>query len=211
MNKDLRVELTHQLSVGIAGLGLQLAPSFIPKIIHFIEMLCKWNAVFNLTAITEPEEIITRHILDSLSILPYIHKNPVLDLGSGAGFPGIPCALALPQLNFVLLDSNGKKTRFLTEAIAELAMSNVEIIQSRVEHYRPKQCFGTITARAFSTIASIINQSSHLLCPTGEFLLMKGISPEKELQSIVQKYHVTRLHVPGLNEQRHLITIENRL
>lgn len=200
--------LEDQLREGCLEMNLSVDQETLSRFLHFIEMLLKWNKAYNLTAITDPEEVVTHHILDSLSIVPYIAGTLVMDLGSGAGFPGIPCALMLPEKQFVLLDGNGKKTRFMTQAVGELKLSNVRVVQSRVEDYRPDQCFDTITARAFSSVATIIKQTSRLIGPTGELLIMKGIYPEAELQAVTAKVKVVHLEVPGLNSERHLVSIK---
>lgn len=201
-------EIKKELKTGIDALGLYLPKDSFDKLEQFIVLLLKWNQAYNLTAITDPGEIVTRHILDSLTLVPYIKGNTILDVGSGAGFPGIPCSLALPQKEFFLLDSNGKKTRFLTQAKLELALQNITVVQSRVEKYRPVKCFDTITTRAFSSLATILNQTNQVLCPEGELLVMKGIYPTLELQEIDMPSDVIPLNVPGLDEQRHLVRIK---
>jgi 16S rRNA (guanine527-N7)-methyltransferase len=197
-----------QLQTGIDDLGLNLPENTAHKLLDYMALLIKWNKAYNLTAIVEPHEIITHHFLDSLSLVPYIKGQSVLDVGSGAGFPGIPCALALPEKRFVLLDSNGKKTRFTTQAAGLLGLKNVESVHARVEDYQAQPCFDTITARAFAAIDKIIAVTSHLLCPTGELLLMKGTLPQAELQNVARHAKVSPLTVPGLNEQRHLVCIK---
>lgn len=203
-------DLDDELLKGVQTLNLNLSNVVIKKLIAFVKLLIKWNKAYNLTAITHPNDIIVRHILDSLSIVPYIKGSPILDVGSGAGLPGIPCALALPTQQFVLLDSNGKKTRFITQAVGELAIQNVTVVQSRVEKYRPPKCFDTILARAFSSLDTIISQTAQLICPEGELLLMKGAYPQSELSQLQQSVDVIRLNVPGLDEQRHLVCIKGR-
>lgn len=200
--------MKEQLFEGVNQLGLAVTSETLMNFIHFVNLLIKWNKTYNLTAITDPEEIIARHLLDSLSIAKYIKGNSILDIGSGAGFPGIPCALVFPEKQFVLLDSNGKKTRFMTQAAGELGLTNVLIMQNRVEEYRPQKCFDTITARAFSSLETIVNQTNHLICPEGEILVMKGIYPARELQEIRAPATVLKLTVPGLNEERHLVCIK---
>lgn len=204
----MKKKLYEQLNKGIAQLNLSIPESSISSLIHFIEILLKWNQAYNLTAIRDPEKIITHHILDSLSIIPYFKGNRVIDVGSGAGFPGIPCAFALPEHHFVLLDSNGKKVRFLTHSVAELGLTNVEVVQERVEKYRPEVCFDTIVVRAFSCVENVIKSSRHLLSHNGRVLIMKGIYPQEEIEKIKAQVTVYKLAVPGLNEQRHLVCIE---
>jgi 16S rRNA (guanine527-N7)-methyltransferase len=157
--------------------------------------------------------MITRHILDSLSILPFAKGPRVLDLGSGAGLPGIPLALVQPRLDFVLLDSNAKKTRFITQAVASLRIKNVEIVQQRVEKYQPRKKFNTLISRAFGSIADMLASAGHLAEAGAEFLAMKGVYPQEELTAIPQNYKVLSvqaLQVPGLDAARHLVIITRR-
>jgi len=136
--------LLSSLQDGVHALGLALAPAAQEKLIAYIELLAKWNQAYNLTAVRDPEQMIARHLLDSLAILPWVRGPRVLDIGSGAGLPGIPLALARPELQFVLLDSNAKKTRFITQALAELGLENVEVVHSRVEKYQPAVPFDPV-------------------------------------------------------------------
>lgn len=200
--------MKEQLFEGSKDLGWTLTTQTLNNFIRFVDLLKKWNKTYNLTAITDPEEIVARHLLDSLSIAKHIKGNYILDIGAGAGFPGVPCALVLPEKQFVLLDSNGKKTRFMTQAVGELGLTNVSVVQNRVEEYRPQGCFDTITARAFSSLETIITQTTHLVCPEGEILVMKGVYPSHELQEIQATATVLKLTVPGLNEDRHLVCIK---
>lgn len=203
-----RSQSTEQLTQGVKELQLDIPELSILKLIQFSEILVKWNKAYNLTAIDTPEEILTHHFLDSLSIVPYIHGQVILDLGSGAGFPGIPCALALCDREFILLDSNGKKTRFLTQVIAELKLFNVKVVQERVEKYYPKNCFNTVITRAFSQLDKIISSTRRLLCSNGELLVMKGHYPQAELQNLDNHAKVYELIVPGLHQKRHLISLK---
>lgn len=196
------------LKKGILDLQLSLDDQQIDQIEKFVNILMKWNKAFNLTAIVEPSEIITHHILDSLSIVPFIRGKKILDVGSGAGLPGIPCAIALRDHKFVMLDSNGKKTRFMTQAIGELKIKNASVIQSRIEDFKPEECFEVITARAFAAIEKIVTVTKQQICADGELLIMKGIYPQAELQNISNHAKVYPLSVPGLNEQRHLVCIK---
>jgi 16S rRNA (guanine527-N7)-methyltransferase len=175
------------------------------KLLDYIELLIKWNRIYNLTAEADHQEILAQHILDSLSIVPYIKGSRVLDFGTGAGLPGIPLALILPDYHFVLLDSIGKKIRFLQQAVAELGISNVEIVQQRAEKYHPSACFATIVARAIGSVSDIIALTERLLCPQGALLLMKGRDPKDELTGISWEYQIIPLQVPELNKERHLV------
>ena len=179
-----------------------------------MRLLAKWNAAYNLTAVRDPQEMVTRHLLDSLALLPYVQGPRVLDIGTGPGLPGIPLAVARPDCSFTLLDANAKKTRFVTQAVGELGLKNVDVVQARVENYRPVEKFDTLVARAFSSIADMLNNAQHLCAPGGRFLAMKGVYPEEELAAIPAAYAVSEvvaLKVPGLDaaltEARGLIAL----
>ncbi len=183
------------------------------RLLVFVRLLAKWNAAYNLTAVRDPEEMVTRHLLDSLVLLPYLHGSRVLDIGTGPGLPGIPLAVARPDCAFTLLDANAKKTRFVTQAVGELGLKNVDVVQERVENYRPEQKFDTLVARAFSSIADMLKSAQHLCAPGGRFLAMKGVYPEQELAAIPADYAVSEvaaLKVPGLDAARHLAIITLR-
>lgn len=183
-------------------------------LLAFVHLLAKWNAAYNLTAVRDPQEMITRHLLDSLVLLPYVQGPRVLDIGTGPGLPGIPLAVARPDCAFTLLDANAKKTRFVTQAVGELGLKNVEVVQERVENYRPVEKFDTLVARAFSSIADMLNNARHLCAPGGRFLAMKGVYPEAELAAIPADFAVSEvvaLKVPGLDAARHLAIITRRL
>jgi 16S rRNA (guanine527-N7)-methyltransferase len=207
MRKQFSEKLWGELEKGALALHVKMPESSLAKLMCFMEILLKWNKIHNLTAIDCPEDIITRHFLDSLSIAPYIQGKTILDMGSGAGFPGIPCALALSDKQFTLLDSNEKKIRFLTQVIGELQLKNVSIVQQRIEKFKPTCCFDTIMVRAFSKLSKIIACTQSLICLDGVLLAMKGIYPQEELQNINYPFRVYRLMVPGLKEKRHLVYI----
>jgi len=183
------------------------------RLLAFVRLLVKWNAAYNLTAVRDPQEMVTRHLLDSLVLLPYLQGPRVLDIGTGPGLPGIPLAVARPDCAFTLLDANAKKTRFVTQAVGELGLKNVVVVQDRVENYRPEQKFDTLVARAFSSIADMLNHAQHLCAPGGRFLAMKGVYPEGELAAIPADFavhEVVELKVPGLDAARHLAIITLR-
>jgi 16S rRNA (guanine527-N7)-methyltransferase len=183
------------------------------RLLAFVRLLAKWNAAYNLTAVRDPEEMVTRHLLDSLVLLPYLQGARVLDIGTGPGLPGIPLAVARPDCAFTLLDANAKKTRFVTQAVGELGLKNVDVVQTRVENYRPAQKFDTLVARAFSSIADMLENTRHLSAPHGRFLAMKGVYPVEELAAIPAGYAVSdvaALQVPGLKAARHLAIITLR-
>lgn len=203
------IELVQiKIQNGIETLGLKISDEKLSILLQFIELLIKWNKAYNLTSIRDIDSIVTKHILDSLSIVPYIKGHRILDVGTGAGFPGFPLALSLSDAQFVLLDSNGKKTRFLAYAVASLGITNIEVVQARVENYHPTTRFESIVVRAFSSIDNIIASTKDLIVPQGRLLIMKGAYPASELEKISDRVKVYPLLVPGLEEQRHLVCIE---
>lgn len=201
------------LGEGLQQLGITLPMAVQAALLQFIALLGKWNRAYNLTAVREPAAMVPRHLLDSLAILPYVQGPHVLDVGSGAGLPGIPLALALPAVAFTLLDSNGKKTRFLTQAVAELHLENVTVVQSRIEDYHPPHAFDSVVTRAFAAVAEVVAVTGCLCAPQGQLLLMKGAYPERELAQLPAGFELAsaeRLHVPGLDAERHLLRIRAR-
>lgn len=207
------MNLEQRLRQGIIELGLKLPASAEAQLIQYLRLLAKWNQTYNLTAVRDPDEMVTRHLLDSLVVLPYLQGPRVLDVGTGAGLPGIPLAVARPDLAFTLLDANAKKTRFVTQAVGELALKNVEVVQSRAENYRPAQKFDTLVSRAFASIADMLEFTRHLGAPHARILAMKGVHPEEELAAVATEYaaEIVALRVPGLGAERHLAILTRRL
>ena len=205
----MAVDLKAQLEKGCAELQLQLSDQQKNQLLDYLALLQKWNKVYNLTSVRDPQGMLTRHILDSLSLIPYLHCNSLLDVGSGAGLPGIPVAICFPQMAVTLLDSNIKKTRFLQQVKAELKLNNVTVIHGRVEQLTlPK--FEVITARAFATIAEIIDLAARHCDDAGSLVLMKGVYPEQELASVGGGFtlkDVIALNVPGDQAERHLVRL----
>lgn len=207
---DLDTGLAELLARGISDLGLAVPAEAQQAMLAYLVLLARWNRVYNLTAIRAPGEMVIRHLLDSLSVARDVTGPRVLDVGTGAGLPGIPLALAHPEWQFVLLDSNAKKTRFVTQAAAELHFSNVGVVTSRVESYRPAQCFGTLICRAFGSLTDILAHTRHLYCPGGGLVAMKGEYPATELQSLPPDVTVAEIRavtVPGLAAQRHMVRL----
>ncbi len=203
------MKLEKRLQQGLHDMSLDLAVPAREKLLIFLELLEKWNRSYNLTAIRDPEQMIPRHLLDSLSVLPHLNGARVLDIGTGAGLPGIPLALARPDLGFTLLDSNAKKTRFATQAMHELGLKNITIVQERVEKFHPATKFDTLIARAFASIPDMLAASRHLCASHGQFLVMKGVFPQEELAAVTDGYQaeVKALHIPGLDAARHLVIL----
>lgn len=189
--------------------GLTVPEAVTDQLLRFLDLLLSWNKVFRLTAIHDPQQAIWLHLIDSLSILPFVQGERVIDVGSGGGLPGIPLALLCPDRQFVLLDSNGKKTRFLQQVVIELRLTNVTVVQERVENFRTQVCFDSIITRAFASLDKMLVQTGHLSCPGGVFLAMKGDKPFDELAAIPAGYVYTvhRLSVVGLDAIRHLVCI----
>src|SRR3990167_2203292 len=169
--------------------------SLVSSLERYLDLLEKWNKTYNLTAIRDREEMVCRHILDSLAILPWIKGTRIIDVGTGAGLPGIPLSLANPNLQVVLLDSNGKKTRFLQEVKRVLRLNNVLIINSRVEDYKNNFSFDTVVSRAFTNLKNMLEKTEHLLDKDGIWLAMKGIKPEEELTQITNNYQIINYKV----------------
>lgn len=198
------------LAAKLAAANYPVSDLVQEQLLHYLFLLNKWNRTYNLTSVREPEEMITQHILDSLSITPYLQGERILDVGSGGGLPGIPLALTHPHYHFVLLDSNGKKTRFLHHVITSLGIKNVEVVQERVEKFISTTGFNTIVARAFSSIIDFLLKTQHLCCADGVFLAMKGHYPTGELVAVNDHFKVlgvTALHVPGMAAERHVVCI----
>ncbi|MCB2427073.1 16S rRNA (guanine(527)-N(7))-methyltransferase RsmG [Methylophaga pinxianii] len=202
-------DLKAQLDQGCAQLQLDLSEEQHTLLLDYLALLHKWNKVYNLTSVRDPQTMLTRHIMDSLSLIPYLQCNNLLDVGSGAGLPGIPLAICFPQMAVTLLDSNIKKTRFLQQVKAELKLNNVTVVHGRVEQVTlPK--FDVITARAFATIAEIIDLAARHCDDAGSLVLMKGVYPEQELAAVGSGFtlkDVIALNVPGDQAERHLVRL----
>jgi 16S rRNA (guanine527-N7)-methyltransferase len=203
-----RDTLHARLRGGIDQMGLTLPDAAVTRLLDYQALLERWNATYNLTAVRDPAEMVTRHLLDSLAIAPYVRGATLADLGTGAGLPGIPLAIAMPQCDVLLVDANGKKVRFLREAIRTLKLERVSAVQARVETVTGK--FDCITARAFASLADMLAWGGHLLAPGGEWLAMKGRAPDAELDALPPGFTVRAVHaltVPGLDAERHLVVL----
>ena len=202
-----------RLQQGVETLGLNATELPLQDYLSYIELLVQWNSAYNLTAIRDPEKMLAYHVLDSLSILPFIHGNDCLDIGTGAGLPGIILALASPDTQWILLDGNNKKTRFVQQAVMTLNLKNVDVVCSRVENYEPEHSFSTIVSRAFGSLADFYACSHHLLVPGGSLLAMKGPDPEEEISALSTEEVTTTiipLSVPGVTASRTLVQIVPR-
>ncbi len=203
-----REPLRQRLRAGLTTLKLDLDDSTIEKLLDYVDLLLRWNTAYNLSGVRDAGEMVTRHLLDSLAVLPYVSGNSLADLGTGAGVPGIPLALAKPELEVHLVDSNGKKARFLREAVRQLHLSRTHVEECRVEAVKGE--FDCITARAFATLADMLAWGGHLLAPSGRWLALKGRFPQDELDGLPHGFAVESVHrldVPGLDAERHLVII----
>lgn len=212
MPRNLKSEpaLRAQLEKGFEILGIDCSAQQVDQLLDYLSLLVTWNSAYNLTAIRDPEQMVALHLLDSLAILPFITGENLIDVGTGPGLPGIPLAIMCPEKTFKLLDSNGKKTRFLFHARCQLKLQNLTEIQSRVEQFIPEQTYDTVLSRAFTSVAEMVDKCKHLLNPDGRFLAMKGKFPQSELSLLAKDYKVDvshRLTVPGVDGERHLIEI----
>lgn len=197
---------------GIAELNIEISDTQLDKLKQYVSLLQRWNKTYNLTAIRKPDEMIPAHIFDSLVVAPYIQGTNCLDVGSGAGLPGIPLAILQPDRHFTMLDTNGKKTRFIQQAIIDLGLSNADVVQSRVEEWKPEHKYEGIISRAFSSISDFINGCSMHLAEGGTFYAMKGQFPNDEMALLPSEFELQEqlsLHVPFLIGERHLLKIIN--
>ena len=206
-----QAELDRRLANGAAEIGLSLGRGERDKLLQYLVLLEKWNQVYNLTAIRDREKMVSGHLLDCLAVIPYVTGARVLDAGSGAGFPGIPVAVARPGIQVTLLDSNHKKAAFLRQAVADLQLNNATVVCERVETWLAGEKFDCIISRAFAEIAEFIALTDHLLAPGGVFAAMKGVHPFEEIERLPPALRVKQVHaldIPGLGAQRHLVVIE---
>lgn len=206
-----RVVLRERLCAGLVDLQLHLDAEAIERLLDYVALLVQWNSAYNLTAVRDPQDMITRHLLDSLSVAPFVTGRRIADVGSGAGLPGIPLAILEPRYDMLLIDSNGKKARFLREAVRQLQLKNVTVAESRVEAL--SRSFDCILVRAFSSLARLLAKAGHLLADDGRVLAQKGRYPHDEIAAIPHEFEVVSvdpLKVPHLVGERHLVTIRRR-
>lgn len=204
------MRLEPLLARGLYDLALDLPKATQAKLLSYVRMLDKWNRTYNLTAVRDPEQMVPRHLLDSLSILPFVSGARVADIGTGAGLPGIPLAIARDDLQFTLIDSNAKKIRFVKQAVYELKLTNVVSVHERVEKLVLADGYPVLVARAFDAIPDMLARCRHLAAPGGRFLAMKGVYPQKEIAALGGRHgqpRVETLAVPGLDAARHLVVI----
>ncbi|MEF9978081.1 MAG: 16S rRNA (guanine(527)-N(7))-methyltransferase RsmG [Thermomonas sp.] len=208
MSDEMSV-LRTELEAGLAALSLDLA--LATPLLDYVALLVRWNATYNLTAVRDPREMIGKHLLDSLAMQPFVRELGTLaDLGTGPGLPGIPLAIATPSLQVTLVESNGKKARFLREAVRKLGLANADVAESRIEAFKPGRTFDAITARALATLPLILQLGGHLPGPEGRLLAMKGVLPHDEIAALPAGWRLGAVHplrVPGLDAERHLVEV----
>jgi 16S rRNA (guanine527-N7)-methyltransferase len=198
------------LAAGIDQMGLDVSRETQEKLLTFITLLQKWNKVYNLTAVRKPSEMVTLHLLDSLSVLPYVNARNLLDVGSGAGLPGIVLAIVKPDLQVTTIDTVQKKTIFMRQVKGELGLENLDVVHARVESYQATQKFEVIISRAFSELALFLKLTKHLLAENGDWLAMKGQVPHAELEILdIKSKKIIPLNVAGLKAERHLVALKN--
>jgi 16S rRNA (guanine527-N7)-methyltransferase len=202
----------ERLRAGVAELGLDARERQIEALLEYLALLLRWNSSYNLTAVREPGQMVVRHLLDSLAVLPHLTSSPlrVIDVGSGGGLPGVPLAIMCPQHEFDLLDSNGKKARFLFQVKTALGLDNMAVRHARVEAWSPDHVYDAILSRAFASLADMVSCCSHLCDEGTRLLAMKGQVPDEEIAALGQDVRVAGIHrllVPGLEEERHLVEL----
>jgi len=207
MTREEEFQLLH---AGAGQLGTDLDPRHTERLLRLVDALAAGNAQFNLTAIRDRQGMLQKHVLDSLSLRPYLSGQRLADVGTGAGFPGLPLAIVDPGRRFALIEATGKKARFVTATAASLRCDNVEVVHARAESYRPVDLFDTVIARALSSLADFVAYAGHLCAPQGRLLAMKGKRPDDEVAALPKSFRLVAIHrlkVPGLDAERHLVEL----
>ncbi len=200
-------ELRQILLSGAEQMDLSLRGQQADQLLNYLELMIKWNKTYNLSAIRDPQLGVKKHLLDSLSILPYINSDSLLDVGAGAGLPGVVLAIMKPELSVSVLDSVGKKCRFMQFVKTQLDLDNLSVINERVEEYKPQACFSQITSRAFAEVDKTLKLTQHLLCDNGRYLLMKGDHfSQEEVRGVLMTPH--QINVPYVSDDRFLLEIQ---
>lgn len=198
------------LAHGVASMGLSISVEAQEKLLAYLSLLHKWNKVYNLTAVRDPLEMVTLHLLDSLSVLPYVNSKNILDVGSGGGLPGIVLAICKPGLQVTTIDTVQKKAIFMRQVKGELGLDNLSVVHARVENFQPSEPFELVISRAFSEIALFVQLTKHLITENGQWLAMKGVMPSGELEGLsMQASNIIPLKVAGLDAERHLVVFKN--
>ena len=207
MTADAEREL---LTAGAGEIGVSLSPAQVDALLRLVDELERANSQFNLTAIRDRPGMLVKHVLDSLSLHPYLRGTRIADIGTGAGFPGLPLAVVNPARRFALIEATGKKARFAAQAALDMGCANVEVVHTRAESYRPFELFDTVIARALSSLQDFVAYAGHLCAPQGRLLAMKGKRPEEELGAVPKTFRVLAVHrlkLPGLDDERHVVEL----
>lgn len=207
----MRAELLRKLNIGLGKLEINLSDLQCNQLVGYVELMAKWNKAYNLTSVRDPMDMLIKHILDSVAIAPFITKKHYIDVGTGPGLPGIPLAIACPEVEFTCLDSLGKRVRFMKQVAFELKISNVQPIQSRVEDFQPPKSYDGVLSRAFASIEDMLHWCDHLVDSSGEFLALKGQYPQDELDVIADNVTIVSTHqldIPFLAGERNLIVLK---
>lgn len=210
----MRAELLKKLQQGLGELALSLTDQQCSQLVSYVELMTKWNKAYNLTSVRDPMDMLTKHILDSLAIAPFIKNKRYIDVGTGPGLPGIPLAIACPEATFTCLDSLGKRVRFMKQVAFELQLTNVEPVQARVEDFHPTELYEGVLSRAFASISDMLHWCHHLIDSSGEFLALKGQYPQDELDVIADDITVVSTHqldIPFLDGERNLIVLKKHV
>ena len=205
-----REEERELLLTGAADLGVPLSGSASDTLLRLVDELEAANGQFNLTAIRDRPGMLRKHVLDSLSLQPYLRGGRIADVGTGAGFPGLPLAIVNPDRQFALIESTGKKARYVAQTVERLAVGNAQVVNARAETYRPAEPFDSVVARALSSLADFVAYAGHLCAPNGRLLAMKGKRPDEEISALPKSFRVVavhRLRLPGLDDERHLVEL----
>jgi 16S rRNA (guanine527-N7)-methyltransferase len=206
-------QLQRQLGHLIKQSDIDLSENKIIKLVDFVLLMQKWNKAYNLSSVRDPEQMLIRHIMDSLAVAPFIKAERIADVGTGPGLPGIPLAIVFPEKHFTLIDSLGKRIRFIKQACYELNIENVEALEARVEDVQPEAGFDIVLSRAFASLADMLNWCEHLVTNNGEFLALKGQLHQDELAQVPSRFVVAdtkALVVPSLIGERHVVSIQKR-
>lgn len=204
-------KLTDILCAGVADMAIELSERQITQLVSYVLLMNKWNKAYNLTSVRDPEQMMVKHILDSLAVSPFIDGQKLIDVGTGPGLPGIPLAIMHPDKDFTLLDSLGKRVRFMKQVVYELALTNVNPIQSRVEAHMPQDPYDIVLSRAFASLKDMLHWCQHLVDFDGVFFALKGQRPDEEVSDLDDAFNITSittLHVPHLEGERHLVKIQ---
>jgi len=205
------VDMLELLKGLVAQTDLSLSEHQLQQLVAYVQLLDKWNSAYNLTSVRDPKEMLVKHIMDSLVVAPFVQGNRIIDVGTGPGLPGVPLAIALPEKKFTLLDSLGKRIRFLNQVKMQLKLDNIEPVQSRVEDHDPQAGYDSVLSRAFASMTDMVNWCQHLPALSGQFLAMKGALVQEEIAALPNFVKVVGSHplsVPTLNAERYLVVLE---